>query len=65
VNNTAENVRKLLFFNGLRALQEVFGLSMMEVAQMKRRADNSHWQEGKVSMRDFVAAVASSANVAK
>ncbi len=32
---------------------------------MKNRANNSHQQEGKVSMRDFVGTVASSANVAK
>ncbi len=32
---------------------------------MKNRVDNSHQQEGKVSMRDFVGTVASSANVVK
>lgn len=32
---------------------------------MKNRANNSHQQEGRVSTRDFVGTVASSANVAK
>ena len=65
MNNTAENVRKLLFFNGLRAFQEVFRLYMMEAVQMKSRADNSHRQEEKVSMRDFLDTIAPSADAAK